>query len=197
MTDMPKENTIDTALLGRETIEFLTVAKQFCTFVENSEGMQRRLFVDTMLKLLPLLYVKTLMLGKAEHVDDACPETFVTEDSYEVIRLNIASIMGELDDYLDVFMDDMVYSDKPILATVSENIADIYQDIRDTVFAFQLEYEDNMKEALATCIDNFDYTWGQKLVNVMRALHSTRHAVEEDCHDENCNCHDYHQGLDY
>lgn len=197
MTDMPKENTIDTALLGRETIEFLTVAKQFCTFVENSEGMQRRLFVDTMLKLLPLLYVKTLMLGKAEHVDDACPETFVTEDGYEVIRLNIASIMGELDDYLDVFMDDMVYSDKPILATISENIADIYQDIRDTVFAFQLEYEDNMKEALATCIDNFDYTWGQKLVNVMRALHSTRHAVEEDCHDENCNCHDHHQGLDY
>lgn len=197
MTDMPKENTIDTALLGRETIEFLTVAKQFCTFVENSEGMQRRLFVDTMLKLLPLLYVKTLMLGKAEHVDDACPETFVTEDSYEVIRLNIASIMGELDDYLDVFMDDMVYSDKPILATISENIADIYQDIRDTVFAFQLEYEDNMKEALATCIDNFDYTWGQKLVNVMRALHSTRHAVEEDCHDEICNCHDHHQGLDY
>lgn len=170
-------------------MEFLTVAKQFCTFVESTEGMKRELFVNTMLKLLPLLYLKAIMLDKVEHDEDVYPETFVTEDSYEVVRINIASIMGELDDYLDVFMEDMVYSDKPIIATISENIADIYQDIRDMVFAFQLEYEESRKEALATCIDNFDTIWGQKLVNVMRALHSARHSVHE-CDDENCGCHD-------
>ncbi|HIT82949.1 MAG TPA: DUF5063 domain-containing protein [Candidatus Avibacteroides faecavium] len=186
---MPTDKDKGTSIYNRDTMEFLTVAKQFCTFVESTEGMKRELFVNTMLKLLPLLYLKAVMLDKVEHDEDVYPETFVTEDSYEIVRINIASIMGELDDYLDVFMEDMVYSDKPILSTISENIADIYQDIRDMVFSFQLEYEESRKEALATCIDNFDTIWGQKLVNVMRALHSARHSVHE-CDDENCGCHD-------
>lgn len=191
---MTKDKTTTSAIYSRDTIEFLTVAKQFCTFIENIEGIKRDLFVDTMLKLLPLLYLKATMLENIEHEEDVFPETYVTEDGYEIVRINIATIMGDMDDYLEVFMQDMVYSDKPILATISENIADIYQDIRDFVFAFQLEYEDNMKEALAVCIDNFDLLWGQKLVNVMRALHNVKHTINDNCHDENCECHDHHQG---
>ena len=36
--------------------------------------------------------------------------------------------MGDKDDYLDVFVQDMVYSDQPIKKSISEDLADIYQD---------------------------------------------------------------------
>ena len=50
---MPTDKDKGTSIYNRDTMEFLTVAKQFCTFVESTEGMKRELFVNTMLKLLP------------------------------------------------------------------------------------------------------------------------------------------------
>ena len=38
---------------------------------------------------------------------------------------------AEKDDYLDVFIQDMVYSDQPITRNISEDLADIYQAIKD------------------------------------------------------------------
>ncbi len=191
---MPNDSSPQNNIYSRDTLEFLTVAKQFCAFIENTEGMNRNLFVDTMLKLLPLMYLKASMIENPEHEDGVYPETYVTEEGYEIVRLHIATLMGEMDDYLEVFLDDMAYSDKPILSTISENIADIYQDIRDFVFAFQIEYEDNMREALAVCIENFGALWGQKLVNAMRALHSAKQAIKSNCNDDNCECHVHHKG---
>lgn len=194
-----KENESDrNVIYNRDTIEFITVAKEFCTYIENIEGTKREDFINTMLKILPLMYLKANMLPECPHEEDVYPEQYVTEDSYEIIRMNIAGIMAGMDDYLEVFMQDMVYSDKPILATVSENIADIYQDIRDLIFSFQLGYDEVMRESLAICRENFELYWGQKLTNVLRALHSVRYSNnnecnndEDECCDDDC-CHHHH-----
>lgn len=47
-------------------------------------------------------------------IGDESPETYVTEEIYEVLRINLASILAEKDDYLEVFLPDMAYSDEPI-----------------------------------------------------------------------------------
>ena len=54
----------------------------------------------------------------------------MTETDYEVLRGSIASLLGEYDDYLEVFLDDMAYSDTPIHQNISESLADIYQPSR-------------------------------------------------------------------
>ena len=61
-------------------------------------------------------------------IGDESPETYVTEEIYEVLRINLASILAEKDDYLEVFLPDMAYSDEPIKKNISEDLADIYQD---------------------------------------------------------------------
>lgn len=176
---------MDKIVYGKNTIEFVTVATEFCAFVERAETMDRSEFVGTVLKILPLLYLKATMLPHVVDDDDSGLESYVTEETYEILRMNIASLMGDMDDYLEVFEKDMVYSDKPILATVSENIVDIYQDVRDFIFAFQLGYEDSMKLAVKVCVENFELYWGQKLVNVMRALHNIKYNMH---HDDDCEC---------
>ena len=70
------------------------------------------------------------MLPECETIGDEAPETFVTEETYEVLRMNLANILAEKDDYLDVFVSDMKYSDQPITRNISEDLADIYQDIK-------------------------------------------------------------------
>lgn len=170
-------------------MEFVTVAAEFCAFLEQAESRKRSDFVDTTLKILPLLYIKASMLPPCEMLGDSEPETFVTEDDYEVIRLTLANLMGEKDDYLEVFLQDMVYSDTPIKKNLSEDLADIYQDVKNFVSVFKLGFDETMHDSLALCKENFALYWGQTLVNTMRALHDVRYnhpdeEAEEDMENE-------------
>ena len=200
---MKKESQV---IFDRNVVEFVTVAAEFCKFLEQAETMKRDTFVDTSLKILPLLYLKTAMLPETEIIGDEAPESYVTEETYEVLRINLAGILAEKDDYLDVFVQDMVYSDQPIKKSISEDLADIYQDIKDFIFVFQLGLNETMNDSLAVCQENFGMLWGQKLVNTLRALHDVKYSQQDEedneegfyepsddgncCEDDECHCHD-------
>lgn len=169
---MKKESEV---IFDRNVVEFVTVAAEFCKFLEQAEGVKRADFIDTALKLLPLLYLKASMLPECSAMSDEAPETYVTEEDYEVLRMSLAGMLAEKDDYLDVFVSDMKYSDQPIARTISEDLADIYQDIRDFIFVFRLGLNETMNDALAICQENFRLYWGQKLVNTLRALHEAKY----------------------
>jgi hypothetical protein len=177
-------------IFDRNVVEFVTVAAEACAFLERSESMKRSQFVDTILKILPLLYLKASLLPKCEMIGEDELETFVTEETYEILRMNIASVLAEKDDYLEVFLPDMAYSDTPIKKCISEDLADIYQDIKDFIFIFQLGLNETMNDALVICKENFGNVWGQKLVNTLRALHDVKYnpdaePEEEEVNDEN------------
>ena len=165
----------DLVIFHRDTVEFVTVAAEFCGFLERAGEQKRRDFVDTALKLLPLLYLKASMLPPCEPLGMAEPETFVDEAAYEAVRLAVAAVMADGDDYLDVFVEDMRYSDTPIRKTISEDLADIYQDVKDFVSVYRLGFDETMHDALAICEEHFATYWGQVLVNTMRALHEVKY----------------------
>ena len=150
---MEKENN---PIYERNTLEFVTVALEFCTFVETAGQNGLFDFIDKGIKLLPLLYLKATLLPEAEVDDeDDEPELTVTEDMYEAVRTRIAALLGEKDSYLETFHPDMQYSDTPIAAFVSENLADVYQDTGNFVSLFRQGNEEVMLQAIALCRANF------------------------------------------
>ena len=88
--------------------------------------------------------------------------------------------MGADDTYLEVFVEDMRYSDEPITAFVSENISDIYQEVKDLACNYQTRDEAVMNDALVNCIEAFEQHWGQKLLNVLRPLHAVACEGEQE-----------------
>lgn len=171
---------VSQTIFDKNVIEFVTVAAEFCAFLERAESMKRKTFIDTSLKILPLLYLKASMLPKCETLGEEVPETFVTEEMYEVLRISLAELIGERDDYLEVFVPDMTYSDQPIKKNISEDLADIYQDIRDFIFVFRLGLNETMNDSLAICQEHFGMLWGQKLVNTLRALHDAKYNQQQE-----------------
>lgn len=165
---------------SHEVLEFVTVAVQYCAFLEQAEGAERKSLVDTVLKMLPLLYIKGALIPKYEPLVDVMLQDYVTEENYDIVRNNIAIVMGEQDDFLDVFVEDMKYSESPILCTISENLADIYQDLKNFVCAMKDGIEETMEEALFECKCNFETYWGLKVANTMRALHEVRYTMSDD-----------------
>lgn len=193
-------------IFDKNAVEFVTVAAEFCGFMERVSDMKRRDFVDKSLKLLPLLYLKASLLPACERMEESDPETFVTETDYEVVRSSVASLLGEYDDFLEVFLDDMAYSDTPIHQNISECLADIYQPLKDFICVFQLGLEQTMNDSLAICRELFAEFRGQRLVNVMRALHDVKYRqlahgeeTEEESsplYEDNCTEEELYEGLD-
>ena len=179
-------NDRNTTVYARNTVEFVTVAAEFCAYIEQSEGRKRQDFMDTVLKLLPLLYLKASMLPPCEAEGMVEPEIIVTESDYDAIRSMVAGVLADRDDYLDVFLADMRYSDTPIRRNISEDLADIYQDIKNFVGVYRLGFDETMHDALAICEEHFASYWGQVLVNTMRALHEVKYgfSAEDGTDDE-------------
>lgn len=177
-------------IFDKNTIEFVTVAAEYCGFLDRVRNAKRTVFVDTALKILPLLYLKASMLPPCERMGEFEPETFVTEEDYELIRMAVAEVLGAKDDYLEVFLPDMAYSDTPIKKCISEDLADIYQDLKDFIGVFQLGLNETMNDSLVICKEHFEEFWGQRLVNTLRALHDVKYGradddEEEETEDEN------------
>ena len=183
-------NNREDIVFSRNTVEFVTVAAEFCAYVERANEIQRKEFVGTMLKLLPLLYIKAQMLPQDERASEDELEDFVTEDSYEVLRITIAELLADKDAYLDVFVAEMKYSDTPVTKFISEDLADIYQDIKNFVCLFQLGINETMHDAIVECNNHFRTYWGQTLVNTLRALHEIEYNCNNDEEEEEEEYHD-------
>jgi len=163
-------------IYDNNTLEFVTVAMEFCASMEKVHEHDRFSFVNNTTKILPLLYVKATLLPEVEAPDEEAERAhFITEESYDALRNRIANLLGEYDSYLETFLPDMQYSDTPIIAFISENLADIYQDVGDFIGLFRQGYEETMLMALSDCAENFRLYWGQSLLNALKALHAIRY----------------------
>jgi len=155
-------------------IEFVTVTAETCLFLEHATEFSRTDFVQKTVKILPLLYLKASLVEIPESVFDDVPERFVSEDDYLYIKEQVEQLLGADDSYLETFHPDMAISDTPIAAFVSENLADVYQELKDFAANYQLADVDIMNDALVVCLEAFGQHWGQKLLNALRALHALR-----------------------
>ena len=162
----------DKIIFDKNVIDFVTVSVEFCAILEGQDNLPRMEWIDRMLKILPLLYLKASLLPEISNSFVEEPEIFVQEEDYTRVEQRVSDIMGEEDIYLDVFIEEMKYSDRPISAFISENIADIYQDVRNFISIYQFELTKQMESALEKCKNNFKSYWGQKLLNVLRPLHA-------------------------
>lgn len=167
-------------MFDKPIIDFVTTSVDFCRKVEQCQSVSRQDFTDSMLELFPVLYFRANQIRLTECTEEGYNEPHVTESDYEFVRHSVASVMKEYDDFLDVFVEDFKYSDQPILQTVSENIADIYQALRDFIEIFRGGYSDAIEIAISDISNDFGYSWGQKLLNTLRALHCCKYGGESN-----------------
>lgn len=153
------------------TIAFVTAAAQTCLLIEQCAEHERDEWIEQVLRLLPVLYLRTRLLEKEEASQEVELERFVTEEDYNYALVGIRNLLGSDDAYLDVFVDRGIYTDEVQTAYISEGLADIYQELKDLAAAFQTGEEAIMHDAVVACREAFNEHWGRKLIAVMRALH--------------------------
>ncbi len=166
-------------VFSKNAIEFATVAREYCVFAENALKYSKEDYLRVASRLLPLLYMKGALLPDVEQLsDDDLPE-IVDYDTYETVRRNVHDRLTSHDDYITAFKEDFQYSETPVAASISEDMADIYQDIRN--FCEQYSSGDNvvMNDALAVVEEKFKEYWGQKACNALSAIHKALNSGDD------------------
>lgn len=189
------EENLKNIVFSKDTVEFTTVAVQYCLLLESQEDIDKKVLIDKLTKMLPLLYLKATMIPETEMVDEDQPEMTVTEAEYNYILSKLSEIFKQDDTYLEVFLEDMKYSETPIAASISEDLTDIYQDLKNYITIFERGIVEHMNDALFVCNENYKSYWGQKLVNVLRALHSVKYSSVDNEYEDSTDEMDNDFGL--
>lgn len=162
------------------TVDFARVALEFCAFAEKAKESDKKTFIDNMVRVLPLLYLKASILPAIPEYYESDLENKVSEQFYAQVQETVAKLLGDGDLYLETFHPDMKWSDAPVAVRISEDLADIYQDLGNFIAVFKNGQKETMNDSLVVCIDNFKQFWGQRLVNALRALHFIKYQPETE-----------------
>lgn len=176
MTDKSIANCDDAdARISPNTLAFIALSNEYCRAIENAPETERDDFLAAMTRLLPRLYITASDIPQNVDIEEAECINALDEDMYDSTRRGIESLLGEDDTYLEVFEEDMKYSDTPIGASISEGLADIFQvlyDYLETVRDAPARYVSSVTYAVH---DDFQHYWSQKLCNVLRAINAVRY----------------------
>lgn len=159
-------------------ITFIGLCNEYCVAVENARETDRDEFVNLLLRLLPRLYITATDLvaaGGDEPADDVFLADALDEDYYEALRRNMEELLGPDDVYLEVFEEDMKYSDTPVAASVSEGLADIFQSLYNFISTVRDSTDEVVAGAIATETEEFRSFWSSTLCNTLRALNHIRY----------------------
>lgn len=164
---------------SRSVVEFTAAANEFCKFMEHAHEIKGEEMLRIMQRILPYLYLKASLLPVLEPYFGDANEKFVTESAWFKVHDTLKNILGTADDFLDVSDNKSEESDRPTVSRLSENMADIYQDLKDFLLLFQTGTREVMNDAIWECKLNFENLWGQKLTNSLRAIHKFIYSGEE------------------
>lgn len=88
------------------------MCNEYCSAAENAMQSDKTDFVANMVRLLPRIYISANDLKTdADLTEEAYIDSALDEDSYESVRRAVETVMGASDTYLEVFEEDMKYSD--------------------------------------------------------------------------------------
>jgi len=169
------ESSSPSPIYSKNTLEFLAVAKSYCQVLEDPEQLDKDKLLEILLRLLPLLYLKGSLLPQVDPIDEENLETFASETQYGLLAGCLAALFGQDDAYLEVYHPDIALADGAVAASVSERLADLWQEMFNFVEVYRQGFEDSMYDAIYSCRERFAQEWGPGLLHVLRALHAIKY----------------------
>jgi hypothetical protein len=155
---------------SKNVIEMLTVANEYCLFLEKAEEYPKNDILPFLQKICPLIYLKASLLPEITDINDEAAEHFVREEQWETMLNMLRQKFGEDDYYIWLDLHDKSDPD-PIRGSLAEALADLYQDMKDFVLLYQKPRKASMEYAVYECRNLFETHFGFILVNAQKVLH--------------------------
>jgi len=158
------------SISSKNVMEMLTVANEYCHFIEKAHQYELHDVLNYLQKIAPLLYLKGCLLPEVEVQVPEANEKFVNEESYEIIFNELRNKFKPKDEFWT--LDLTVQNDnEPVKESLAEQLSDVYQDLKDFVLLYGKGTEAAKENAVSDCKLFFDTHWGYRLVQAQKYLH--------------------------
>jgi hypothetical protein len=155
---------------SKNIIEVITIANEFCLFLDEIDKYEKQFICLYLQKILPLLYLKGALLPDVEVSAEEANDRFVTQEQWETVYTALKEKLGKDDSFL--FIDYLTKPDEnPNKGSIAEFMADIYQDLKDFLLLYQKNTVASRENAVHSCKVLFEEHWGEKLINTHKAIH--------------------------
>jgi hypothetical protein len=169
---------------SKHVFEMLTVANEFCHFIEGIEGYNKQDIIEFVNKILPMMYLKGTLLPGTLVSDPGENEKFVNEMIWERVFYSIKDKLGDDDKYW-VVKNTGINEYEPQEASLADNLADIYQDMKDFIVLYQKKSDAAKENALADIRNYFQNHWGEKALQATSRMHDLLYDPSKDPFDGN------------
>ncbi len=153
-----------------EVLDFVKSANDYCIWLEEQKESGSMKFIRDGVVVLSRVYYRAVSLNDAEPMLEGGNEKFVTEQDWSAIYQKVLNLLGSHNSYLRIAEDDEFDRTDLVSHNISEDLADIYQDLKDFTLQYRQGIEEIMNDAIWEVTDNFDHYWGEKLLNALQAL---------------------------
>lgn len=151
-------------------LELLRVAHEYCIYCEKASEQPFSENVDFILKISPLLYLKGKLLPEINPEYPEFAERYVTEEEWQEVFNHFRSVYLEKDEFYNVSYEDH-HESEAVKSSLSENLSDIYQDLKDFILLYQKNTQAARQNAVSQCRELFETRWGPRLLSNLRYLH--------------------------
>jgi hypothetical protein len=155
-------------VFSRKVIEMITVANEFCLFIEENTKYETIQILAYLERVIPLLYLKGSLLPSIEITDESANERFVTEEQWEIYFNQLKKKFGKIDSF---YSNESTQKDKCIRYSLADIIVDIYQDLKDFILLYERNTMIARENAVNNCKYLFESRWGYRAIRAMQAIH--------------------------
>lgn len=160
----------DDPVYSRKVLEMLTVANEFCLFMEKAEEYSEDELLNFLQKISPLIYLKSVLLPDIEVKDEDAVEHYVSEEQWAAMFNILYNKFGEKDQFHFVDLHEKSHND-PVKGSLAESFTDIYQDLKDFVLLYQKPMKAFKENAVNECKRMFETRYGYLLIIAQSAIH--------------------------
>jgi hypothetical protein len=169
--------TGDDPVYSRKVLEMLTVANEYCLFMEKAEEYSMEELLNFLQKISPLIYLKSALLPDVEVADEDAVQHYVSEEQWETLFNQLFNKFGEQDQFFFVDHQEKSHND-PVKGSLAESYTDIYQDLKDFLLLYQNPLKSFKENAVRECRRLFETRYGYKLINAQSAIHCIQYPEE-------------------
>jgi hypothetical protein len=163
------DDNLEELIYSENVIGFTTLATEYCNMLDEVVLMSQKDFIDKLHRLLPLIYLKAIILPDLQPEMPEMIDKVVTQEEWDAVNTTLSNKLQKINNYTEN-LDSL--NDEQQMTSLSEGMSDIYQDLKDFVSLYNMGTPDIMNDAIWDCKKNFKEFWGQRLVNITRVLHN-------------------------
>jgi hypothetical protein len=153
-------------------VALVKAANETVAFLEGFQVDEGMKFIKGSVMHLSGLYAAMLRTGDSEPVYESGNEPTVTEQDWSSLYQRVAMVLGPYNEFLRPAEEEEFDRSELIAQTVSEDLADIYQEIKDFTAIYSRGIEELMNDAAWELKSRFTEHWGKKLLRSLAQVHA-------------------------